>query len=157
MFDKPKIRQPPLWGHQAVRVQAQVSEFSYQCLDIGYRISDLHSLLGIGDWGAQKPRKLHQPEPYSLIFDHHAGFMLAHLGPMLVHLWPMLVHLGAMLAQLGAMLAHLGPMLAYLGPMLAYLDANLAQLGANMAQHRSNMASMSRSRRQNAFRKLRLL
>ena len=84
------IRQPPLWGHQAVRVQAQVSEFSYQCLDIGYRISDLHSLLGIGDWGPQKPLKTHHPEPRCLIFDHHVGPMLApswrHVGPSWRHL-----------------------------------------------------------------------
>ena len=52
------IRQPPLWGHQAVRVKAQVSEFSYQCLVSGYRIWDLHSLLGIGDWGPQKTRNV---------------------------------------------------------------------------------------------------
>ena len=142
-----------MWGHQAVRDKAQVSEFSYQCLDIGSRISDLHSLLGIGDWGPQKPVKTHHPEPCALIFDHHVGAMLAHLGPMLAQLGPMLAHLGAMLAQLGAMLAHLGPILAYLGPMLAHLDANLAQLGANMAQHRPNMASMSRSRRQKTLKK----
>ena len=116
-----------------MRVQAQVSEFSYQSLDIGSRISDLHSLLGIGDWGPQKPPPIHQPEPYSLIFDRHVVAMLAHLGSMLAQLGPMLAHLGAMLAHLGAMLAHLGFMLAFLGPMLAHLDAKFAHLGAKLA------------------------
>ena len=99
-----------------MRRQAQVSEFSYQCLVSGSRIWDLHSLLGIGDWGPQKTALIHQPEPRCLIFGHHVGPMLAHLGPMLAHLGSMLAHLGAMLAHLGAMLAHLDPKLAYLGP-----------------------------------------
>ena len=93
----------------SVRVQLPVS---------GYRISDLGSPFAIGDWRLGAPETLegHQPEPCSLIFDHHVGAMLAHLGAMLVHLGSMLAHLGAMLAHLGAMLAHLDPKLAYLGP-----------------------------------------